>query len=194
MDTLQMQKKLGEHFQCKKLCGERITISWSNRQPQPFQRYSRSGRIHEAPQGRHFAREDYASRRLGPNVRDSYKRAYLEADDGGRLNSKDLIDGEKGHLRNMEGYVGEQHRDFFQDPHSEVDGVKKNLLENDRWENEIAANEIENGMDFDRYEPYCDNGKKEQGNVYISTNLGCSPPVKKAQEKSEREHIYQLIL
>lgn len=165
----------------KKICGERITVSWSNRQPRPFQRYSRSGRNHEPPQGRHFAREDYARRKLGSDVREGHRRAYWDIDVG----SPELIDGPKGHRRNIEDYAGKLPHDIVQDLPSEGGADRKNILENDRWEDELE------GMDFERYEPYCDDDEKVQEDIHISPHLACSPPVRKSQDKPE--HVDQLI-
>ncbi|KAL3532139.1 hypothetical protein ACH5RR_005660 [Cinchona calisaya] len=178
----------------KKICGEKITLSWSNRQQRLLQRSDRSDRSYEPPRGRRFAREGYANRKWDSDVREGNRRSSRQGVGGGRrLGYPDLIDEAKNYLKDVKDYEGEKCHEFVQDLTDEGGAVGTDLLENDRWGNQVVENELENGMDFDRYEPYQDDYKKEE-DIHNSPHLVSSPPVRRSLEKPEIEQVDQLVL
>nr|CAD1836784.1 unnamed protein product [Ananas comosus var. bracteatus] len=95
----------------KIICGEQISLNWSNRQPQPFQRFTKGSRFNEPYQGKDFSTYNHEVNHTG-NAPD--KEANEINDD-----MKDSKDNKSESLKGM--MVDE-------------DGaVEPNPLENDRW-------------------------------------------------------------
>ncbi|XP_020112268.1 serine/arginine-rich splicing factor 4-like [Ananas comosus] len=136
----------------KIICGEQISLNWSNRQPQPFQRFTKGSRFNEPYQGKDFSTYNHEVNHTG-NAPD--KEANEINDD-----MKDSKDNKSESLKGM--MVDE-------------DGaVEPNPLENDRWG--------ENGNESDRYEPYHGYERRDEnenenflkGSSYESPNRGNS--------------------
>ncbi|XP_062112591.1 uncharacterized protein LOC133823756 isoform X2 [Humulus lupulus] len=99
-------------LQGKSLFGQQLTITWSNKQPRAFQRYTRGARSYES-HGRDFGR------RKVPNDWGNYSSGNRQTDgdgDGDRLNSEDMLtEGRDYHQEEMIDYVGEEHDNFRED-------------------------------------------------------------------------------
>ncbi|KAA8516788.1 hypothetical protein F0562_017102 [Nyssa sinensis] len=131
----------------RNICGEPITLSCSNREPRPLQRFARDARFHEAQRGRNYARgEDYVNRKFGSNYQQDYRIGFKQPDsDGGRLNSADMVDEVTSyHEDNIKDYKGEKHDNFKEAFADEGGRVEPNLLDNDRWGEQVddPSNEI----------------------------------------------------
>ncbi|KAL7170638.1 hypothetical protein ACSBR2_035507 [Camellia fascicularis] len=183
----------------KNICGEPITLSWSNRQPRPLQRFSRGNRSYETQPGRKSARgENYGNRELGSKGRQDYKIGFKHpVNDGGRLNSADMVDEvTSNHQNNIKEYKGEKHHNLREDLHDEGNNVQRNLMDNDRWEERVGVPsneiEVEGGLEFDRYEPDDDDDdddrRDEDGDQQV-THSGSSPTLRKSQDKIGREQM-----
>ncbi|CAI9097642.1 OLC1v1034116C1 [Oldenlandia corymbosa var. corymbosa] len=159
-----------------RICGERITLSWSKKQPQPPQSYFRRGRTYEQPQGRHF-----------PNARQGHNNNFRKADI-----PPDLIDGPKA--EGMEGCAGEKGHDYVQYMSEKGGYTEANNLENDTWEEKVFANNLSNGQDFDRYEPCLDDDMYSQQGFRESTHQDCSPTARKSEGKTEMEQVPEATL
>ncbi|KAK6126433.1 hypothetical protein DH2020_039821 [Rehmannia glutinosa] len=150
-----------------RICGEAITLSWSTRQPRALQRFGRGGKSYEPPRRRYPVKEN-ADRRLGSNDRRDYEMDTKKADgEVGKLASSDLVDDSTSYQPyDSNLYVGERDRTSPND-----------LAGGDRWGEQVVdpSNEkyVENGPEFDRYEPYHSDGKKELD----------EPSIRKCQEK-----------
>nr|GMD89749.1 serine/arginine-rich splicing factor 4-like isoform X1 [Ipomoea batatas] len=135
----------------KAICGEPITLSWSNRQPQPkpIQRFAKGARVFQPPRGKHFGRHDYVSRDMGYNGQQGHKRGFRSADiNGGRIGYAEPVD----ELTSHHGYV-EDHS-FVDDFPDDSGGREATVLQNGRWEEQglepLNQNGLENGPHFDR--------------------------------------------
>ncbi|KAL3839334.1 hypothetical protein ACJIZ3_023925 [Penstemon smallii] len=131
----------------KRICGEAITLSWSNKQPRAFDRFSRGGKSYDPPPRRNYSKNDPQD----------YKSEFKKTDN----DSKD--------------YVGEIDHTPLSDHNDDVGGSRKNRLENE--------NILENDMEFDRYEPYHNDDKKESDEQKNNSLLNGSPSTRKSRER-----------
>lgn len=173
----------------KNICGEQISLNWSNRQPRPLQRPARSTRFYEPYREKNF-REDNG--RVGirgsQDQRDfSTGAARVMYNHGGRQ-LDNATDKEAGHIRedinDIRGHKGVNSKEGVIDEDA-TGGI--DLTENGRWG---EGNGIENGDEFDRYEPYHGyNRGNEHENIQMTSSYG-SPKQGTSQEKRRREHSF----
>ncbi|XP_050382362.1 uncharacterized protein LOC126799243 [Argentina anserina] len=139
-------------LQGRYICGESLALTWSNKQPIPLQgrqRVVRSYKLH----GRHSARgRNFAGRRMSSNDFGDYRPVIKQPDtDGEKLNP--VLNRGKGDHKNS---TNEDHdlRDGLL-----VDGVTHVAKLVD------TGNQIDNEVEFDRYEP-CQSheGEDQHGN------------------------------
>ncbi|MED6183680.1 hypothetical protein PIB30_039982 [Stylosanthes scabra] len=139
----------------RNICGEPLTLTWSNKQPGgSFQRLPKGGgKIYEPRHGRNSERIGHARRKMGS---DGWRDH--EMGDDGRGESVGVPGEERGyHQDGFKDYVREErdYRDEFRDDGS---GVMPTLEENGRWGEPIQEAAVgdgnENALEFDRYEPY----------------------------------------
>lgn len=179
----------------QKICGERITLAWSNRQPRLLQRNTKGGNAYEASRGRgrQYGRKDFSNKKLGSDSRDDKRRGFRAVNRSGeRVESAELISGATGYgINNSGGYLGDKRHEFAQDLPDEGGGPEANLLDNDRWGEQVATNGLESGLDFDRYEPYHGDDGKDQEDILTSTHLEGSSCVRESQEKQKTNQIDQ---
>lgn len=181
------EKALRE-LQGRKICGELLTLTWSNKQPRPFRKLARGARSHELQRGRNDARGgDYASRKMGSEGWRDYKMGIKHPDsDGGRVNSADMLDNEADCPQDdIKDYIGEEHQGLP----DEGGSVVANLVDNDRWGGQVldTDNGIENGIGFDRYEPYHGYDGKVENEYQRLGYTGGSPAPRNSQENFGRE-------
>ncbi|PON97386.1 Splicing factor-like protein [Trema orientale] len=135
------------------ICGQQLTITWSNKQPRSFQRYARGARTYES-RGRDF------DRRKIPNDWGDYRSGIKQPDtDGGRVNSEEILDEAKDyHQEDTIDYTGEERDNFREDLPRDGDDIVPKMVDNGRWgeqvDDPLNDNGVDNGMEFDRYEPY----------------------------------------
>lgn len=170
----------------KAICGEPITLSWSNRQPQPkpLQRFAKGARVFQPPRGKHFGRHDYVSRDMGYNGQQGHKRGFRSADiNGGRIGYAEPVD----ELTSHHGYV-EDHS-FVDDFPDDSGGREATVLQNSRWEEQglepLNQNGLENGPHFDRYVPSSADEINEHDHLTCMADL---PSRRRPEEKTEKEH------
>lgn len=182
-------------LQGKNICGEPLTLTWSNKQPRPFQKFARAAGSYESQRGRNAARGgDHDGRKMGSNGWRDYKMRIKQPDsDGGRLDYADTLENEAGGCHgpqeNIQDYFEEEHQGL----HDEGGSVVADLVDNDRWGGQVLGtsngNGIENGIGFDRYEPYRGyDGKDEIENQRIGYTGG-SPVPRNSQESLGRDQI-----
>ncbi|KAI3471774.1 hypothetical protein Pfo_028427 [Paulownia fortunei] len=175
----------------KRICGEVITLSWSNRQPRALQRFARGRKAYEPPH-RKFSVKENVDRRLSSNDRRDYERDSKQADGEGRkLGSSDLVDESTSyHSDDSKGYVGE--RDHPSNDRHGIGGAGKNHLEDDWWGEQVvdpsSENCLETGIEFDSYEPYQDDDKKESDKHHSLSPLAGSASARKSQERRVTGH------
>ncbi|XAR64785.1 hypothetical protein NMG60_11008619 [Bertholletia excelsa] len=179
----------------KNICGEPITISWSNKQPRSFQRFSRGNRFYEAPHGRNLARgDDYVNRKLGPKGRDPRTGFKHPDGDGGQLSSAEMVDEVTNyHQNNINEYIGEKHN-VQKDLIAEGDNVQRNFMDNNRWGERVGlpSNEIgvDDGLVFESYEPYHDEDeKKDEDGKQLVKDPSSSHVSEESLGKKGREQI-----
>ncbi|KAI5674416.1 hypothetical protein M9H77_14780 [Catharanthus roseus] len=177
----------------QKICGERINLSWSNRQPQQLARHDRGGRTHEHPRGRRFGREDYSIKNLGSDVQDDNRRGFRQVDRSSRRHdyTEPIAEAAGQQLNDMGGYVGDKQHDFVEDMPDEGGGSEENLLENDRWGEQMIGNGLEDELDFGRYELYQGDDRKEQEDILNPKHLDSASTVRKSQVEPKTVQVDQ---
>lgn len=168
-----------------RICGQALTISWSNRQPRNFQRPPTSEKSNGQPH-RRYSMKEYPHRRLGSYGRRENEMNFHEADDELRIGSSDLIHEPTRYCQDdSKPYVRENSHTIPSDHHGIGDG-RKNHLNASRWDEQavdpLNENYLENNLDFDRYEPQNSDGKKELDELTDISPLMGSPSVKKIQD------------
>ncbi|KAH6797563.1 hypothetical protein C2S52_022117 [Perilla frutescens var. hirtella] len=174
-----------------RICGQDITISWSNRQPQTLQRFT-TGRESNEPPHRRYTPKEYAHRRLVSYDRRENEMNSQDADGVLRTGSSDMVyESISCHPDDSKGYVREYRHTSLSDHHGRGD-AGKNHPNDSRWGEQVVdpsnENYLENNLDFDRYEPHNSDDKKELDEHTDISPLVSSPSVKKIQDR--RGHSY----
>ncbi|CAL9206281.1 unnamed protein product [Musa hybrid cultivar] len=159
----------------KPICGEQITINWSNRQPRPVQRLARTTRFNEPLKRRNFREENEEVGIRGSNARRGfYARTFHSSMyNRERQTLDDALDKKRGRttddITDIEGDKGVNLGMTNEGGMRALDQV-----ENDRWGepsiDTLNSNGIDNGDEFDRYEPYHGYDKRDENeNVQIDS-------------------------
>ncbi|KAJ8899131.1 hypothetical protein K2173_010620 [Erythroxylum novogranatense] len=142
------------------ICGEQLTLSWSNKQPRAFKGSARSEGSYEARHGRDTRREeDIVGRNLADSsdYGDSRMNIIKQPDSNvGRIGSANMLDEEIAyHQDGTKDFIREGH-DYREDALEGHMGVR-NPVDDDRWGHQfhdpMDGNGVDNGLEFDRYEP-----------------------------------------
>lgn len=135
----------------RNICGEPLTLSWSNKQPKSFQRFAGGGQNYEMQSGRNSNTAGIVRRNL--NGLRNYKIGEDVRNDSAVLPSEERA----YHQDDFKDYAGEQN-DYRGDFPDEGGGVLPNLEDNGRWGESIHDPSIDNmnedPAEFDQYEPY----------------------------------------
>ncbi|KAJ6853712.1 serine/arginine-rich splicing factor 4-like [Iris pallida] len=180
----------------KNICGEQIYLNWSNRQPRPYQRSVRPRKIYEPYRGRNFTEEENeADVRGSQDPRDfSRNDSNILAYNQGRRRD-DVHDTEKDHACEIIDNIG-QERDMSlkEGVIDEGNTSESNPVTNDRWgepvDDTLTGHGMENGSEFDRYEPYHGYSRRDEKENNQMTNSYSSPDHGISQAKVRREHSY----
>ncbi|XP_042520555.1 serine/arginine-rich splicing factor 4-like [Macadamia integrifolia] len=185
----------------KNICGEPVSITWANKQPRPFQRFARGTRTFEPNQGKNFTRgESYGMRQKGVNRRPDYKMVAKHLDSTSGLPY--MVDPLEKEIVHHQERMVDQGREKGHDSKArlldEGASIAPNLVDNDRWGEPASVplndNGVENGTDFDRYEPYHGFDKRdEEENQHMNGPYG-SPTCGISQEKHWKEHSSEATL
>ncbi|CAN4089606.1 unnamed protein product [Withania somnifera] len=157
----------------KLICGEPIHLSWSNRQLRPCRN------MHEE---------------LNPMrqyERGTLLQRFMLIGRMGKRLSADLMD-EACH-KNMKDY--EEHHSLVENIPDHSGGVVVYLSENDRWQeqviNPMKENVLEDGLDFDRYEPDKADGPKGQ-NIFTHKDGSTSPSLRNPTQRARMKQIERI--
>ncbi|KAG7958313.1 hypothetical protein I3843_10G014800 [Carya illinoinensis] len=174
----------------RNICGEALTLTWSNKQPRPFRRFGRAARSHESQHRRNAARGDYASGESGPNGwREKKLGIGQQVTDGRRHNSADMLDDETGYHQDNAKNIEEECKSL----HNEGGSVMANQVDSDRWDGQAfdPSNDdgVENGIGLDQYEPYYGYDRKGEGENPKIEYVGGSPVLRSYRDNLEKEQI-----
>ncbi|XP_027365262.1 serine/arginine-rich splicing factor 4-like [Abrus precatorius] len=158
----------------RNICGEPLTITWSNKQPNvQFSRFARGGRrnANELHRGRNSDRVGFARRKVGFNGWQNHKMG------GGK--SIEMPGEERGYQQDdSKDYVGKE-KDYGGDFPDEGGGVVPDLEDNGRWGEPVHDPSVDDGngnaIEFDRYEPYQGRDRKHDNEDYHVGYSGGSP-------------------
>ncbi|OMO82491.1 hypothetical protein CCACVL1_11936 [Corchorus capsularis] len=178
-------------LQGRNICGEPLTLTWSNKQPGSFKRFARADRSydHEPVRVRNSARaENYDNRKLDLNI--DYKMSIEQPESHGvRLNSADLLDADMDyHQDHGKEYAGEYNHDCREELLNESGQVRPNVIDGDRWDGKrhdmSNGNDVEHEIEFDRYVGYDRKNDDENRQIVYSggSHAAQSPQHKIANE------------
>ncbi|PRQ44069.1 putative transcription factor interactor and regulator CCHC(Zn) family [Rosa chinensis] len=172
-------------LQGRNICGEPLILTWSKKQPIPFQGHQRVVRSYALHHGRHSARRGgFASRRMSSNDPRDYRSDINQPDtDGEKLSSVYMLNGGRGDPNKYANDDSREHHDLTEG--LPVDGVAK-LVD--------TANRIDNEVEFDRYEP-CQSheGEDEHENCQMAYS-GCGSVPQRPQENARTVKITDTTL
>lgn len=178
-------------LQGRDICGEPLTLTWSNKQPKPLRPFARGARPYESKHGRNAARVgDYGSRKMHPNGWRDYRKVIKQPEGSGRrLNSADMLDNETGYHRHIaKDYIEEEHQGLLDEGRAVVAN-----LDSDRWAGHVLEppndKGFENGIGFDRYEPCQSYDEKGENENQRMGNTGGSPATRTSQENLGGDQI-----
>lgn len=160
----------------RNICGEQLTLTWSNKQPNThISRFAKGGgrrNGYELQHARNPDRVRYARRRTGFSGGMNQKM--------GRGKSVEMPGDEKGYSHDdFKDYAGEKKDSGGDFPDEGGGGVVPNSEENGRWDEPVhdplVDNENVNAIEFDRYEPYQGHDRKNDNEDYHVGYSGSSP-------------------
>ncbi|XP_021289781.1 serine/arginine-rich splicing factor 6-like, partial [Herrania umbratica] len=175
-------------LQGRNICGEPLTLTWSNKQPRPLKKFARADQSYdqEPLKVRSSARgRDYGNRKLDLNVQHDYKMSIEQPESHGvRLNSADLLNVEIDyHEDHVKEYTREDNHDYGEDLLNQGGQVELNLMDGNRWDgkcHELSdGNDVEHEMEFNRYIGYDKKDDENNRIVYSSGSPAAQSPPKK---------------
>ncbi|GLT90078.1 hypothetical protein SLE2022_080300 [Rubroshorea leprosula] len=182
-------------LQGRKICGEPLTLTWSNKQPRGFKRFTRHDRAndYQLPRGRGFTRRvDFGNRKLDLNGQRDDRLGIIEAESEDRkLNSADLLNEETDyHEATEKGYIKEDHCDYQEDLPNEGGHVEDNPVDNDRWDGRcndlINKNGVKHDLESDHYDTYKGYEEKDKDENQQPAYSNGSPTLQSSREKIGR--------
>ncbi|GKV31887.1 hypothetical protein SLEP1_g40544 [Rubroshorea leprosula] len=182
-------------LQGRNICGQPLTLSWSNKQPRSFKRFASFDRSngYGPPRGRDSMRGGgYGNRKKGLNGQRDYKMGIrMEESEERRLHSAGLLNEETDyHQVDGKECIKEEHPDYQEDLLNGGDHVEANTVYNDRWDGRL--NDLSNGngvghdLEFDRYDPYKAYEGKDKNENHYHADSGGSSALHGSQEKIGR--------
>ncbi|CAI0391217.1 unnamed protein product [Linum tenue] len=168
-------------LQKKYICGQPLTLTWSNKQPRPINRHGgRPLRRYDSQHVGFSARgTEYGRDRLGSPGQHDYRMLVKHEDERERRFDSDMLDeGTAFHHDDMKDFHGQEHRGYREDE----------MVENDRWDlrNVLNEHDVNDGEGFDRYEPYQD--RIDDGNPQLGHSSG-SPSQRSFLGDRRRDHF-----
>ncbi|GLT81404.1 hypothetical protein SLA2020_527930 [Shorea laevis] len=185
-------------LQGRKICGEPLTLTWSNKQPRGFKRFTRHDRANDywLLRGRGSTRRvDFGNRKFDLNGQRDDRLGIIEAESEDRkLNSADLLNEETDyHEATEKGYIKEDHREYQEDLPNEGGHVEDNPVDNDRWDGRcndlISKNGVKHDLEFDHYDTYKGYEEKDKDENQQPAYSNGSPTLQSSREKIGRALI-----
>lgn len=176
-------------LQGKTICGERVSLTWSNRQPRGFQRGARSYEPHCGRLYRKLGSKSHPSYRVGIRKQDTERY---------RADAVEMLDEERSYNQyKIKDYEEENHYNAGKNLPYEGGRVEPDALDYDRWGqhvDDLYDNGVENRMKFDRYEMYHGEDRSNEDDNLQMTYSGGSPTLGETQEKTGGEKIGDAVL
>lgn len=170
----------------RKICGESVYLSWSNKQPKPLQRFARAVRSHDIRYGRNSDRDDSLVGRRDFSMRDK-----KQPDKGReRHNSAEIHDDRRDFNLNDAGlHYG--HREVVLEEGGHIE-VELNQMDDGRWGEQVDNLQNDTGYDeqmgFDRYEPDFVDERGEENEKHGLDHFADSQSVGTSPDKNRRVH------
>lgn len=178
----------------KNICGEAITLSWSNRQPRPLESNRRIGRTHDSQSEKRRAGEGYGDKKLGSGDQRNYRITDKQTDFGDRRHTSVDLGNEASYRKdNVEVYNGQ--KEHVTEDNSHFEGATAKPIPLDHESEQVGQPLNVNGLDFERYDPnHADNKRDDKDDLRHSTLSGSSPTMTKSKEQKGTEQASDTAL
>ncbi|KAL6138314.1 hypothetical protein ACLB2K_063597 [Fragaria x ananassa] len=176
-DIPQDAEKALRALQGRHICGEPLVLTWSKKQPIPFQGHQRVFRSYKL-HGRHSARgRDFSGIRMSSNDRRDYRSDRKQPDtDGAKVNSVYMLNGRRGDPQKHAKDDNREHHNFREG--LPADGLT------DVAELVDTANHTDHEVGFDRYEPCRSNEGEDEHETRQMEYSGCGSVPQRPQENA----------
>lgn len=185
----------------RNICGKPLTLSWSNKQPRPLKRFARTARSYEPQHGGNSDRGgDHVKRKLGSNDQKDYRLSFTQADMTSRIPSSADMHREEivNHQDDIEDHTNKEHQGYREDFLDERGRVGPDPVDNDRWGEQFhnPPNEVcvENGIEFDRYDPYEGIDRRNNDENLQKAYSGGTLALQSSQENAGGDHTSDATL
>ncbi|XP_065856680.1 uncharacterized protein [Euphorbia lathyris] len=182
-------------LQKRYICGQLLTLTWSNKQPRPVKRLARAAGSFEPQHDRHSKKEQsYVKRKLGSKNQDYGINAKQSDGFSKRHGLTDMHDKEVGsHQGDAKDNLCQENHGCREEFEDEVGRSERDPLENDRWGEKFHDKPIEigvgNAIEFERYEPYKGYSTKGDDCINQFADPGGSPSRRSPPKDIGRDHV-----
>ncbi|KAK2655618.1 hypothetical protein Ddye_008670 [Dipteronia dyeriana] len=181
-------------LQGRNICGKPLTLTWSNKQPRPFNRSIKDARSYELLHHRSSVKgESYFYRKVQSNGLQDHKFGDKQlCRSQRRLNSVDMLDEDMSYpWDSMEDNIQEDHHDCGETLPDKGGSVEPNLIDNGRWGEEYHDQLNDNIVENGRYEHYQGFDRKGEDETHQMACSGGSPAPQSSREIMGREHLFE---
>ncbi|KAH7554140.1 hypothetical protein JRO89_XS12G0119000 [Xanthoceras sorbifolium] len=181
-------------LQGRNICGKPLTLTWSNKQPRPFNRSMKDARSYEPLRQRSSVKgEGDVYRKVLSNGLQDYKFGDNKQDRSQRrLISVDMLDEDASYPWNgMEDNIQEDHHDCGVTSPDQGGSVEPNLVDKGRWGEEFHDQLNDKSVENGRYEHYKGFDRKGEDENHQMAYSGGSPAPKSSHEIMGREHLFE---
>lgn len=185
----------------RRICGQSLTLTWSNKQPRGFQRFARSDRSNDygSVRGQEDAiRGDNVNRKFYSNGERDYKMGFSQAESKERkMSSAELLNEETTYHHGKE-YVKGKHHDYHEDLANSGAHTEANQIENDRWNGRLNSlsqgDAVGHDSEYDHYDSYKSYEGKDKDENNRPAYSGGSPDLRNSLERIRRQKMGQETL
>ncbi|KAK0586040.1 hypothetical protein LWI29_038502 [Acer saccharum] len=176
------------------ICGKPLTLTWSSKQPRPFNRSIKDARSYEPIRQRSSVKgESYFYRKVQSNGLLDHKFGDKQLGRSQRrLNSVDMLDEDMSYpWDGMEDNIREDHHDCVETLPDKGGSVEPNLVDNGRWGEEYHDQLNDNIVENGRYEHYQGFDRNCEDETHRMAYSGGSPAPQSSHEIMGREHLFE---
>jgi len=172
----------------RKICGQLIHLSWSNRQPKPLESLSRAGKSRDMQYGTISGRVNNHVRRNFSGIRRDYTMSNKRPENCGTRHKTVVIHDHRGRFNhNNVELENHRHQEEFLGGDS---CIEPSHADNGRWGDQVDnpqdINHDAEERGFDRYEPDCVDEREEYENHSLGNTEGS--PREMVIDRSNRVH------
>lgn len=183
----------------KSICGQHLTLTWSNKQPTSLKKFTKASRSFEAQYVSSARGRDYSNRKFHSNGPQNYRSGIKPSARHGRnFNAVGLLHEDRNyHHGRIKDYIQQEHFDYREDILDEGRNVEPDVFDNDRWRAHLYDQPNDNSVEYDmkdqfeRYQGYDQTGEDENHHM---SYYGVSPATRSSEEIMGGENLSEADL